>query len=179
MPLATWGEFDQHKDAERWREVWIDLQPLRHRCKGQSDCDAQNRHRLALQVPDKWNSGLRAGVLGTVSEDETRLKVWKSIIRFFRTKTKTGIWVFDRELTALISRSRIRQNSGIDPASTPNSREFGYRQMACTELAKMKAGRKSKHMRYSPGVELLHREGLKLWPFAGEYEVFIDPPAIV
>lgn len=139
IPLPDWQQFKEQEQPAQIREVWMDLRPIRHLCKGQMDCCSKNQDRLALQLPDMWQGGLRPGVLGSLSEDETRLKTWRSIIRFFRNRTKTGMWVLNRM---------------------------------------MKARGESKQMRYSPGIEELHRKGLKLWPFAGENEVFIDMPVI-
>jgi hypothetical protein len=95
VPLADWSEFDQHKDAEQWREVWIDLRPVRHRCKGQLDCCSQNKDRLALQLPDGSPEGLREGSLGTLSEDAVHLRVWRAVIRYFRKRTTAGMWVLN------------------------------------------------------------------------------------
>src|SRR4051812_682151 len=75
VPLAAWSELDQHKDAKQWREVWIDLRPVRHRGNGQLDCCSKNPDRLELQLPNTQPKGLQAGRLGTLSEDEAHLRV--------------------------------------------------------------------------------------------------------
>jgi hypothetical protein len=113
VPLAEWGEFDQHKDAEAWREVWIDLRPVRDQCEGQKDCCSQNQDRLALQLPEIRPEGLREGNLGTLSEDEAHLRVWRAIIRYFRTQTATGVWVFNPSSGARGFYKNIRYSAGV------------------------------------------------------------------
>jgi len=113
VPLAAWSEFDQHKDAEQWREVWIDLRPVRHRCKGQLDCCSQNPDRLALQLPDRRPEGLREGRLGTLSEDEAHLRVWRAVIRYFRKQTTAGVWVVNESSGARGLYKNIRYSPGI------------------------------------------------------------------
>jgi hypothetical protein len=135
VPLADWQQFKEQNQAI-W-EVWIDLQPVRHNCKGQLSCCSKNQDRLALHLPEMRPEGLRAGNLGTVSEDEGHLKVWRSIIRYFRKQTTAGMWVMN-----------------------PSSGARGL----------------SKNIRYSPGIAELHRQGLKLLPFAGDNRVFIEEP---
>jgi hypothetical protein len=139
VPLADWSDFEQHKDAEQWREVWIDLRPLRHRCQGQLDCCSQNKDRLALHLPDRRPEGLREGSLGTLSEDPAHLRVWRAVIRYFRKQSTAGMWVLN-----------------------PPSRARGF----------------YKHLRYSPGIAELHRQGLQLLPFAGDNRVFIEEPEV-
>jgi hypothetical protein len=113
VPLAAWGEFDQHKDAEHWREVWIDLRAVRHRCKGQMNCCSQNKDRLALQLPEMRPEGLREGDLGTLSEDEAHLRVWRAVIRYFRKQTTAGMWVLNPATRARGFYKNIRYSSGI------------------------------------------------------------------
>lgn len=113
VPLAAWGEFDQFKAAEQWREVWIDLRAVRHRCKGQMDCCSQNKDRLALQWPEMRPEGLREGVLGTLSEDEVHLRVWRAVIRYFRKQTTAGMWVLNPSSRARGFYKNIRYSSGI------------------------------------------------------------------
>jgi hypothetical protein len=113
VPLAPWSEFDQHKDAEQWREVWIDLRPVRHLCKGQLDCCSRNRDRLALQLPETRPEGLRGGTLGTVSEDEAHLRAWRAVIRYFRKQTTAGMWVLDPSSRARGFYKHLRYSAGI------------------------------------------------------------------
>jgi hypothetical protein len=113
VPLAAWSEFDQHKDAEQWREVWIDVRPVRHRCKGQMDCCSQNQDRLALQLPDSRPEGLREGRLGTLSEDEAHLRVWRAVIRYFRKQTAAGMWVLNPSSRARGLYKNIRYSASI------------------------------------------------------------------
>lgn len=113
VPLAGWEEFDQHKGAESWREVWIDMQPVRQHCKGQMDCCSQNQDRLALQLPEMRPEGLRQGNLGTLSEDETHLRVWRAVIRYFRKQTTAGVWVLNPSSRARGFYKNIRYSAGV------------------------------------------------------------------
>lgn len=113
VPLAAWSEFDQHKDAGHWREIWIDLRPVRHQCKGQLDCCSQNQDRLALQLPDQRPEGLQEGRLATVSRDEVHLRVWSAIIRYFRKQTTAGIWVVTMSPKARHFYKDVRYSPGI------------------------------------------------------------------
>ncbi len=113
VPLAAWSEFDKQKDAEQWREVWIDLRLVRHKCKGQLDCCSQNRDRLALQLPDRRPEGLREGRLGTLSEDEAHLRVWRAVIRYFRKQTSAGVRVVNESSEARGLYKNIRYSPGI------------------------------------------------------------------
>jgi hypothetical protein len=113
VPLAAWSEYDQHKDAEQWREVWIDLRPVRHECKGQLDGCSQNPDRLALQLPDRRPKGLRAGMLGTLSEDAAHLRVWRAVIRYFRKQTRAGVWVVNESSGARGLYKNIRYSPGV------------------------------------------------------------------
>jgi hypothetical protein len=137
VALRGWDEYDQHKGAEHWREVWVGLQPLYCDSVGQRECLASNPNRLALQLPEMRPEGLREGRLGTLSGDETHLRVWRAIIRYFRTRTTAGAWVVN-----------------------PSTRRAEY----------------YKTIRYSPGVAVLHRQGLPLLPFAGSNQVYLDRP---
>jgi hypothetical protein len=113
VPLAAWSEFDLHKNAEQWREVWIDLRAVHHQCKGQMDCCSQNKDRLALDLPEMRPAGLREGDLGTLSEDETHLRVWRAIIRYFRKQTTAGMWVLNPSSRAQGFYQNIRYSSGV------------------------------------------------------------------
>lgn len=113
MPLAEWGEYDQYKDAEQWREVWLDLRPIRHNCKGQMECCSQNQDRLALQLPEVRPEGLREGNLGTVSQDEAHLRVWRAVIRYFRKQTTAGVWVLNPSSGARGFYKNIRYSAGV------------------------------------------------------------------
>jgi len=113
LPLATWSEFDQHKDAEHWREVWIDLRPVRHPCKGQLDCCSKNPDRLELQLPDRRPEGLREGRLGTLSEDAAHLRVWRAVIRYFHKQSIAGVWVVNASSGARGFSNKIRYSPGV------------------------------------------------------------------
>jgi hypothetical protein len=113
VPLAAWSAFDQHKGDEQWQEVWADLRPVRHRCKGQIDCCSQNPDRLALQLPDMRPEGLREGSLGTVSEDAPHLRAWRAVIRYFRKQTTAGMWVHNPSSGARGFYKHLRYSAGI------------------------------------------------------------------
>lgn len=112
VPLASWSEFAQHRESEEWREVWIDLRPLRHDCKGQMDGCDQNQDRLALQLPELRPEGLREGSLGTLSQDEGHLRIWRAVIRYFRQQTTTGVWVLNPASGARGLSRNIRYSAG-------------------------------------------------------------------
>jgi len=136
VPLPAWGRF---LDADRERpaaEVWMDLQPIDIDGRGHLACCDRNPHRLSLHLPERRPEGLREGSLGTISTDETRLRAWRSVVRFVRERTTGGMW-------AVNARTRAR----------------GF----------------YKHLRYSPAVAALHRQGLDLLPLAGDSRVVIEP----
>src|SRR4051812_41015211 len=63
IPLADWHQFEEREQTVQAREVWMDLRPVQHRCKGQFDCVSKNRDRLEFQLPEMWQNGLRPGIL--------------------------------------------------------------------------------------------------------------------
>lgn len=94
-PMTHWQQFKDQAQVVQVNEVWFDLQPICCQCKGQLDCCSQNQDRLELHLPYMKPEGLRTGSLGTLSEDETHLKVWRSIFRYFRKQTTAGMWVMN------------------------------------------------------------------------------------
>jgi hypothetical protein len=113
IPLMDWQHFKEQEQAVQAREVWIDLRPVRHQCKGQLDCCDKNHDRLALQLPQLGPEGLREGSLGTLAADEVHLRVWRSIIRYFRGHTTAGVWVVNPASNARVFYNRIRYSPGI------------------------------------------------------------------
>ena len=77
------------------------------------DCCSQNQDRLALQLPEMRQEGLREGKLGTLSEDETHLRVWRAVIRYFRKQTTAGVWVLNPSSRVRGFYKNIRYSAGV------------------------------------------------------------------
>jgi hypothetical protein len=113
VPLPEWDEDAGRADAGPWREVWMDLRPVRHECRGQADFCDQNRDRLALMLPEVGPDGMREGDLGTLSEDPARLRVWRAVIRYFRQRTTAGMWVLNPDSGARGFYKHFRYSAGV------------------------------------------------------------------
>jgi hypothetical protein len=113
IPLPDWQTFKEQAVTLRSRELWIDLKPLSLGRKGQFDCGSKNRDRLGLDLPEMRPEGMCQGNLGTLSEDEAHLKVWRSIMRYFRKQTTSGMWVMNPDSKARGFYKDLRYSAGI------------------------------------------------------------------
>jgi len=68
---------------------------------------------LELRLPEMRREGLSEGCLGTIGEDETHLKTWRSIIRYFREHTTSGVWVMNPSSKARGVYKDHRYSTGI------------------------------------------------------------------
>ncbi|WP_027360580.1 hypothetical protein [Desulforegula conservatrix] len=91
--LHSWEQFLEQDQIHNPRELWIDIKPIEVNCNGQRDCCDKNTNRLSFQFPHMKENGLCEGMLGTMCEDEVILKKWKSVLRFFQSKTTAGMWM--------------------------------------------------------------------------------------
>lgn len=114
IPLQNWEQFKEQDQIHNPREIWIDIKPVKYDCHDQKDCCEKNPNRLSFQLPEMKENGLCEGILGTVTEDQIRLKKWKSVLRFFRNKTKPGMWVFNPHNKAKGFYKQLRYSAEIE-----------------------------------------------------------------
>jgi hypothetical protein len=69
--------------------------------------------RLALDFPHMHDGFLREGCLGTLSEDPLRLKLWRSLIRYVRSRTISGMWVHNPDTGAKGLYKHLRYSPGV------------------------------------------------------------------
>ncbi len=113
VPLTEWTEHDRHKDHEGWREIWVGLGSFNTRYRSHLDCVDKHPNRLVVQLPEQRPLGLREGSLATLSQDEEHLRVWRSIIRYFRKQTTAGAWVVNPAFGTKGYYKNIRYSPGI------------------------------------------------------------------
>src|SRR5262249_38376871 len=78
---------------EKAREVWLELNPF---CPSLSDVNglmSANYDRFTIQHPRWVKQGLREALFGSLSTDPTHVKVWKTLDKDVRSRTKSGVWV--------------------------------------------------------------------------------------
>ncbi len=114
IPLENWEQFMEQDQIHKPRELWIDINPVKYDCHAQGDCCGKNPNRLSFQLPQMKENGLCEGVLSTMTEDEIRLKIWKSVLRFFRSKTTAGMWVLNPHSKAKSFYKHLRYSKAID-----------------------------------------------------------------
>lgn len=113
VPISECRQIPTHPAFVEACSVWIDLHPLIHDCRGQAECCDKNKDRLGLELPKTTEYGIGDWILGSLSEDDVHLRVWRSIIRYFRKKTTSGMWVLNPTTGARAFYKHLRYSDEI------------------------------------------------------------------